>query len=87
MKTLIVLIGIVFIVGGGFFIYDAIQTKQTVTAKVEKEFSNALKIISNDSIKSNTKINNNSDIKIIGGSAAVVSGLVLIIIGLRKSSK
>ncbi|TAL67413.1 MAG: DUF3185 family protein [Bacteroidetes bacterium] len=79
MKKFASIIGIVLIVGGGFLIYDGIQSKQTVIFKVKKELSTALKSLSNDIRKSKTKINNDPDLKIIAGGIVVASGVILLI--------
>ncbi len=85
MKTFVLIIGIVLIVGGSFFIYDGIQSKQTVSFKVKKELSTALKSLSKDSRKAKTRINDNSNLKVIGGGVVVVSGVILLFIGFKKS--
>ena len=87
MKTIVPIIGIILIVGGSLLIYDGIQSKQTLTYKVKKELSTALKSISKDSRKSKTTVKNNSDTKIIGGGGVVASGIILLIISSGKLLK
>jgi hypothetical protein len=84
MKTIASIIGVVLIVGGGLIIYDGIQSKQTVSYKVKKELSTALKTLSKDSIRSKTKISDKSNLKLIGGGVAVVTGVILLFIGFKK---
>jgi putative Mn2+ efflux pump MntP len=84
MKSFASIIGIVLLVCGGYFIYDGIQSKQTFTSKVKKELSSAFKNLSNDSRNLKTKIKNNPDLKIIGGSIVLVCGVVLVIKGFKK---
>lgn len=84
MKALITFAGIILIVGGCYFVYDGYQEKQTGVAKVEKEISAALKALTNDSVKTKTKVNNQSAAKMIGGGVAGVTGILLLAGGLRK---
>ncbi len=84
MKAIITLAGILLIVGGCYFVYDGYQERQTGVAKVEKEISAALKALTNDSVKTKTKVNNESAAKMIGGGVAGLAGIVLLAGGLRR---
>ncbi len=84
MKTIIIIAGILLIVGGGYFVYDGYEQKQTPVAKVEKGFSDALKAITDDTVKSKTSVNNESTMKMIGGGVAGVTGILLLVGGFGK---
>lgn len=84
MKIFITLLGVILIAGGAYLAFDGYQVKQTTSAKIEKEVSTAIKYITDDAIKPKTEINKDSDIKMVGGATAVVAGLVLVVVGLRR---
>ena len=84
MKAIIILAGILLIVGGSYFVYDGYQVKQTAAAKVEKEVSAVVKALTDNSVKTKTNVNNESAMKMIGGGVAAITGIVLVIGGLRR---
>lgn len=84
MKTIIILAGILLIAGGFYFVYDGYQIKQTAGAKIEKEVSSVVKALTDNSVKTNTNVNNESAMKMIGGGVAGIAGIVLLAGGLRR---
>lgn len=84
MKIFITIAGILLIAGGCYFVYDGYQQKQTTTAKIEKELSSALRALTDDSVKTKTKVNNESAAKMIGGGVAALAGIALFAGGLRR---
>ncbi|MFO7617020.1 MAG: DUF3185 family protein [Bacteroidales bacterium] len=84
MKIFITLLGIALIAGGAYLVYDGYQVKQTTSARIEKEVSTAIKYITDDAVKPKTELNKESDYKMVGGATAVVAGLVLVVVGLRR---
>ena len=78
MKALLVFAGILLLVGGGYFLYDGYEQRKSTVAVVEKEFSSALKSLTDGSVKPETKINNESAAKMIGGGVAVLTGILLV---------
>jgi len=84
MKTIIILVGILLIAGGFYFVYDGYQVKQTAGAKIEKEVSSVVKALTDNSVKTNTNVNNESAMKMIGGGVAGIAGIVLVVAGLRR---
>jgi len=84
MKTIIILAGILLIAGGFYFVYDGYQVKQTAGAKIEKEVSSVVRALTDNSVKTNTNVNNESAMKMIGGGIAGIAGIVLLAGGLRR---
>ena len=84
MKTLITLAGILLIAGGCYFVYDGYQLKQTAGARIEKEVSSVVKALTDNSVKTNSKVNSESAVKMIGGGVAGITGLLLLAGGLRR---
>jgi hypothetical protein len=84
MKALLTIAGILLIAGGCYFLYDGYQVKQTAGAKIEKEVSSALRALTDNSVKTKTSVNNESAMKMIGGGAAVLAGIVLLAGGVRR---
>lgn len=85
MKAIITLVGILLIVGGSYLVYDGYQVKQTAGAKVEKEVSAVVKALTDNSVKTKTNVNNESAMKMIGGGVAAITGIILVVGGLRKN--
>ena len=84
MKAIITFAGIILIAGGCYFIYDGYQQKQSGVAKVEQGVSNAIRALSDDSVKTKTSVNNQSAMKMIGGGVAGIAGIILVVGGLRR---
>ncbi len=84
MKPFATIIGILLIVGGGLFIYNGVQSRQTVSYKFRKELSSAMKSLYKDPNKANSDFKDNSNVKIYGGGFAVLSGIILIYAGSKK---
>lgn len=84
MKTLVLLVGILLIVGGFYLVYDGYQVKQTAGAKIEKEVSSVVKALTDNSVKTNTNVNNESAMKMIGGGVLAITGIILVIGGVRR---
>jgi hypothetical protein len=84
MKAITLLAGILLIAGGSYFVFDGYQMKQTTGAKIEKEVSSVVKALTDNSVKTNTNVNNESAMKMIGGGVAGIAGIVLLIGGIRR---
>ncbi len=84
MKAIITFAGIILIAGGCYFIYDGYQQKQSSVAKVEQGVSDVIRALSEDSVKTKTQVNNQSAMKMIGGGVAGITGIILLVGGLRK---
>ena len=87
MKTIIILVGILLIAGGFYFVYDGYQVKQTAGAKIENEVSSVVKALTDNSVKTKTNVNNESAMKMIGGGVAGIAGIVLVVAGLRRKKQ
>jgi heterodisulfide reductase subunit A-like polyferredoxin len=87
MKSIITLAGILLIATGCYFIYDGYQVRQTAVAQVEQGISSAIRAITDNTVKTKTNINNESAIKMIGGGVAGITGLLLLVGGLRPGKK
>ena len=87
MKAIITIAGILLIAGGCYFIYDGYEQRQTTVAKVEKGISDAIRAITDDSVKTGTEVNNESTAKMIGGGVAVLTGVLLLAGGLRSRKR
>jgi hypothetical protein len=83
MKAIKILAAILLIAGGCYFVYDGYQLKQTAGAKIEKEVSSVVKALTDSSVKTKTSVNNESAMKMIGGGAALVGGILLLSFGMR----
>jgi len=57
------IIGIILMVVGLFFAIQGYEMKQTMSAKVEREVSGALKLLSNSKIKGKETLNTEANIK------------------------
>jgi hypothetical protein len=87
MKVLITLAGILLIAGGCYFVYDGYEIRQTTVARVEKEISTAIRALTDESVKTGTRMNTESTAKMIGGGVAVLTGGLLLIGGLRSGRR
>jgi hypothetical protein len=84
MKAIITFAGILLLAAGCYFVFDGYQVRQTATAKIEKEVSSIVKAISDDTIQTKNKVNNESAMKMIGGGVAGITGIVLLLAGTRR---
>jgi hypothetical protein len=80
----ITLIGAILLIAGCYFIYDGYEMRQTTGARIEKEVSSVVKALTDNSVKTNTKVNNESAMKMIGGGVAGIAGVFLLIGGVRR---
>ncbi len=87
MKALITFLGILLIAGGAYLIYDGYQVKQTASARIEKEITTALNKITDDAVITDTDLNKEADLKMVGGAVAGLSGLVLVGVGLTRKKR
>jgi hypothetical protein len=77
-------IGAILLIAGCYFIYDGYEMRQTTGARIEKEVSSVVKALTDNSVKTNTKVNNESAMKMIGGGVAGIAGVFLLIGGVRR---
>jgi len=84
MKPITLIAAILLIAGGCYFVYDGYQLKQTAGAKIEKEVSSVVKALTDNSVKTKSTVNDESAMKMIGGGAAGIVGIVLLVGGLRR---
>jgi uncharacterized membrane protein YphA (DoxX/SURF4 family) len=87
MKALSTLAAILLIAAGVYFVYDGYQMKQTTVAQVEQGISSAIRSITDNTVKTSTRINNESAVKMIGGGAGVLVGFLLLAGSLRKGKR
>ena len=81
------LFGIILLVVGLFFAIQGYELKQTMSAKLEREVSGVLKLLSKDNVKAKDKLNTEANIKLVGGGVAALLGLTLTITGIKKKNK
>jgi hypothetical protein len=84
MKAITLIAAILLIAGGCYFIYDGYEMRQTAGAKIEKEVSSVVKALTDNSVKTSTKVNNESAMKMIGGGVAGIAGVFLLIGSVRR---
>ena len=79
-----IFIGVILVVIGTYFGYKGYELNQTAAAKIEKEASAIVESIGGDSVDIKENVNLEADIKMFGGGAVALIGLIMIGLGIKK---